>query len=262
MEHYQQVSSANSSSRDISTLIIVDRSVDFASVLLSPLTYEALLNEVFNNICGTIDLDERVTKGDHVKLQMTSKDRMFMKIRAQHFTNIFSSLSSYAKQLKAQQTKAANMSINEMKSFVQKDLKDLQNQSKAVALHIGACEVIQQEKGPIYEYTLPLEHGLLTGSVYKETIAYLEEAMAQRQPIFSVLRLMCLLSFCNNGISSSDYDRLKHQFLQTYGFDKLLAFQTLKKMGLLTSREALAALKANVQGSKDNSMNFFKFSKV
>ena len=62
---------------------------------------------------------------------------MFAKIRAQHFTNIFTSLSSYAKQLKMQQAKAANMSINEMKSFVQKELKEMQNQSKAVALHIG-----------------------------------------------------------------------------------------------------------------------------
>lgn len=245
-------------------MLIIDRSVDYASVLLSPLTYEALLNEVFQNICGTIDLDERVTKGDHVKLQLTSKDKMFVKIRAQHFTNIFSSLSSYAKQLKAQQTKAANMNINEMKSFVQKDLKDLQNQSKAVALHIGACEVIQQEKGPIYEYVLPLEHGLVTGSVYKETITYLEEAMAQRQPLTTMLRLMCLISLCNNGISSGDYERIKHQFLQTYGFDKLMTFQTLKKMGLLVPRETLVALKASVQGKDKagtNSANFLQIAK-
>lgn len=75
---------------------------------------------------------------------------------------------------------AANLSITEMKSFVQKELKDIQTQSRAVALHIGACEVIQNEKGPVYEYTLPLEIGLVTGTLYKETITYLEEAMAQR----------------------------------------------------------------------------------
>jgi len=261
LEQSQQVQSS-SSSRDISTMLIVDRSVDYASVLLSPLTYEALLNEVFENVCGTIDLDERVTKGDHVKLQLTSKDKMFMKIRAQHFTNIFASLGSYAKQLKAQQNKAANLSITEMKSFIQKELKDIQTQSRAVALHIGACEVIQNEKGPVYEYILPLEIGLVTGTLYKESLAYLEEAMAQRQNMTTILRLMCLLSFCNNGISASDYDRLKHQFLQTYGFDKLMAFNTLKKMGLLTSREALVALKASVQGKdKSSSTSFLQVAK-
>jgi len=261
LEQSQQVQSS-SSSRDISTMLIVDRSVDYASVLLSPLTYEALLNEVFENVCGTIDLDERVTKGDHVKLQLTSKDKMFMKIRAQHFTNIFASLGSYAKQLKAQQNKAANLSITEMKSFVQKELKDIQTQSRAVALHIGACEVIQNEKGPVYEYILPLEIGLVTGTLYKESLAYLEEAMAQRQNMTTILRLMCLLSFCNSGISASDYDRLKHQFLQTYGFDKLMAFNTLKKTGLLTSREALVALKASVQGKdKPSSTSFLQVAK-
>ena len=32
---------------------------------------------------------------------------------------------------------AANLSITEMKSFIQKELKDIQTQSRAVALHIG-----------------------------------------------------------------------------------------------------------------------------
>ncbi len=39
------------------------------------------------------------------------------------------------------------MSITDMKAFVQKDLKELQTQSKAVEIHIGAAEVIQKEKG-------------------------------------------------------------------------------------------------------------------
>ena len=261
LENRQQLASSGSS-REISTLMVVDRSVDYASVLLSPLTYEALLNEVFKNVCGTIDLDERVTKGDHVKLQLSSKDKMFAKIRTQHFTNIFASLSSHAKQLKQQQAKAANMSINEMKSFVQKELKDMQNQSRAVALHIGACEVIQKEKGSDYEYTLPLEHGLVAGTVYKETLVYLEEAMAQMKPMTTILRLLCLLSLFNNGISSGDFERVKHQFLQTYGFDKIVLMQKLKNMGLLTSREALVALKASMPGSnKDPAPSFFQVAK-
>ena len=49
--------SSSGTSREISTLIVVDRSLDYASALLSPLTYEALLNEVFINTCGTIGID-------------------------------------------------------------------------------------------------------------------------------------------------------------------------------------------------------------
>jgi hypothetical protein len=38
-----------------------------------------------------------------IKLQLSSKDKMFEKIRNKHFASIFSSLSAYAKQLKQHQ---------------------------------------------------------------------------------------------------------------------------------------------------------------
>ena len=124
-------------------MLIVDRSVDYASVLLSPLTYEALLNEVFENVCGTIDLDERVTKGDHVKLQLTSKDKMFMKIRAQHFTNIFASLGSYAKQLKAQQNKGDSFMSSPITMFASRIYK-MRHLKKIVMSILGSfCTFFQ-----------------------------------------------------------------------------------------------------------------------
>ena len=36
--------------------------------------------------------------------------------------------------------------MTEMRQFVQRDLRDLQNQSKAIAIHIGASEAIQAAK--------------------------------------------------------------------------------------------------------------------
>jgi hypothetical protein len=41
------------------------------------------------------------------------------------------------------QSRASTLSISEMKEFVQKNLKDIQTQSKAISMHIGAAEVIQ-----------------------------------------------------------------------------------------------------------------------
>ena len=38
------------------------------------------------------------------------------------------------------------MNVTEMRQFVQRDLRDLQNQSKAIAIHIGASEAIQAAK--------------------------------------------------------------------------------------------------------------------
>ncbi len=59
---------------DIGHLFLVDRDVDFASCLLSPVTYEALLDEVFGIKCGAIDFgsDPNVVneKLRNVKLQV------------------------------------------------------------------------------------------------------------------------------------------------------------------------------------------------
>ena len=49
-------SSSSSSTEDFSHLIVLDRDADFLSVLLSPVTYEALLDEVFGIKLGIVDL--------------------------------------------------------------------------------------------------------------------------------------------------------------------------------------------------------------
>ena len=115
---------------------------------------------------------------------------------------IFTILSSYAKLLQHEQNKASTLSITEMKQFVQSNLKDIQAQSKAIALHISALEEIQKRKGDMYEKIVPVELGLLLGSGYKDAIAQLEDCIAQKFPMDCVLRLMCLTSHCNSGISS------------------------------------------------------------
>ena len=64
--------------------------------------------QVFTITCGTVELDGSKMDADIkdktvVKLQLSSKDKMFEKIRNKHFASIFSSLSAYAKQLKQHQ---------------------------------------------------------------------------------------------------------------------------------------------------------------
>ena len=135
------------------------------------------------------------------KLNLSSKDRIYSKIRHKPMgPEIFTMLSSYAKALQQQQNKASTLNITEMKKFVQHNLKDIQAQSKAIALHISALEEIQKLKGPIYEKVVPIELGLLQGNGYKDAMLQLEDFIAQKFPIECVLRLMCLTSHCNNGI--------------------------------------------------------------
>ena len=47
---------------EIGHLFIFDRNIDYATTLLSPLTYESLLDETFGITCGSVELGKEVTK--------------------------------------------------------------------------------------------------------------------------------------------------------------------------------------------------------
>ena len=70
-------------------------------------------------------------------------------------------------------------------------------------------------------------------------------------PLYCVHLILTFYSF-------SDLDRIKTQFLQTFGFERLLTFNKLTRMGLLSSRDTLArrtiqASTQQLQGSSHSS---------
>ena len=84
----------------------------------------------------------------------------------------------------------------------------------------------------------------VSGGVSRDTISYIEDCIAQLRPINLSLRLVrsilfdprslsqvCLLSHCGDGLALSDYQRLKTQFVQAYGFQHLVTWNNLLKVG-------------------------------
>jgi hypothetical protein len=62
---------------------------------------------------------------------------------------------------------------------------------------------------------------------------YVEECIAKREPIHRTLRLLCLLSTTRGGLPAKKYDYLKHEVLQTYGFEYHFTLQNLERLGAL-----------------------------
>ena len=225
-------------------LLLIERDFDFVSTLLSPVTYEALLDEVFGICCGVVDFQGGLQKAEGsetlpaLKLELSNKDKIFENIRCRHFSSIFSVLSTNAKQLRQKQNQASAMSVTEMKEFVNRDLRELQHQSKAISIHIEASEKIQKEKGHYYEEFLHLEAELLKSNGYKDAVVFIEQAMARLYPIEITLRFLCLISCVSNGLLQTDYSRLKKTFCHAYGFKHCVTFSNLNDAGLLTTRDS------------------------
>ena len=57
-------------------------------------------------------------------------------------------------------------------------------------------------------------------------------------------------SLCSNGLYSSDYERLKKVFLQTYGFEHLLTFSLLVRSGLIVLKDSTSSVLLNTATRK------------
>ncbi|KAH9524585.1 Vacuolar protein sorting-associated protein 33B [Bulinus truncatus] len=231
------------SKHQIGQMFIIDRDIDYVSPLCSPMTYEALLDETFGIECSMINFDVAGEGKNSSKMLLTSQDEIYTQIRDRHFSNVFPYLGAKAKELQALYNKKNDLkTVGDMKEFVAKELRQLKQQQKLLETHIGACEEIMKIKGKCdFEDLIKTEQYLLDGSQTKENMAYIEENIQKQSPLLQSLRLLCLLSLTQEGLSPRDYKAFKTAFLHSHGFQHLVTFFNLKKLGILTEQEGTAA---------------------
>jgi len=215
-----------------------------------------------------LDFEQAATeiKGDDLskeKLDLSSRDKLFDQIRYKHFSSIFGLITSHAKQIKQAQAKAQSMNVEEMKDFVQKNLRDLKLASRSVSLHIGASETITAEKGFIYEHHIGLEQELThsNSQAVRKALAHLEKrAMPQLYPAEVSLRLLSLSSLCaSGGLLSTDYARLKKGFCDAHGHRQLDTFLKLERAGLIRCKGGVTSAAA-AMASATNRPDFQQMS--
>ncbi|XP_067945152.1 vacuolar protein sorting-associated protein 33B-like isoform X2 [Watersipora subatra] len=223
----------------IEHLIIMDRDVDLVTPLCSQVTYEGLLDDIFGIQCGVIEFGKEVTQSEKsVKSVLSSNDSLFEEVRNRHFSTVYKLLSTKARELQKNYGNVDSMSVSQLKSFVADDLQSLKQLHRSLTLHISACEVITKKKtaeGDLAEL-LATEHGLLQGHGMTENMKYIEELIHRQQNPVNLLRLLCLLSLVKDGLSPDTYDSLKTLFLHSHGYQHILTFHNLAKLGLFTKR--------------------------
>ncbi|XP_062998274.1 vacuolar protein sorting-associated protein 33B [Elgaria multicarinata webbii] len=236
---------------EIGHIFLMDRDVDYVTALCSQVVYEGLVDDTFRIKCGSVDFGPDVTSSDRsIKVLLNAQDKVFSQIRNEHFSSVFGFLSQKARNLQAQYDRRRGMDIKQMKTFVSQELKGLKQEHRLLSLHIGACESIMKKKTKQdFQELLKTEHALLEGFEIRETIGFIEEHINRQVSPIESLRMLCLLSITENGLTPKDYRSLKAQYLQSYGPEHLLTFHNLKHLGLLTEQvpgETLTAVESKV----------------
>lgn len=232
----------NRQESDIPTLIVVDRDLDFVTPMMIPLSYEAVLDEMFGIKGRTITLGSDVTGKEPLK-HTISTDKVFDKVRNLHFSQVVSYLLAQEKEARRLQDGSAGLNLQQMKKFVSTDLVKIQALKKMLVLHFGAFEAILHNKKVNLKKLVDLQDNIVDNVENREMLSFLEDAMARNFDSTRILRLFCLNTLAQDGLRDSK--NLKTQFVQSYGFKHLTTLHNLEKMGLLYH---FKGIEANAKG--------------
>ena len=224
----------NRTESDLPTLILIDRSLDFVSPLMTSLSYEGMLDEVFGIKGKSIKFGPEVTgKDTPTQLLMTSSDPVFEKIRRLHFSRVIPYLQTQARELKRRKDETASLPVQGIKRFVEKDLIQIKSMLRSLGLHMDAVGMIINQKASDLRKQVDMEGKILENSSHAEIKNFLEDAMAKGYDQHSILRLLCLITLTQDGLR--DFKSIKTQFIHSYGFKHAITLQNLEAMGLLYS---------------------------
>lgn len=224
-----------SSISDIDYFIMFDRSVDYASVLLTPTTYIGLLDFVFNGI------NKEVLEINENTIINKRKDVLLKDLKYKNIMDVSNFLKEKSRFLQNEHNKYQNnMSVPELKQYINQDLKGIIELKRNVDCHITACFEIVKTMGESYAEISELENSIINnidrGQCYEVISNMLLGSKIKDQ---QVLQLICLLSYHNQGMQADQYDEFKRNYFHLSGYNHLTTFYNLEKIKLLTKKNTL-----------------------
>ncbi|KAF3001261.1 hypothetical protein E8E13_003637 [Curvularia kusanoi] len=239
-------------STTVDNLIIIDREVDFPTALLTQLTYEGLIDEVFNISANQTEVDSSVIGGAAPqpgqtgsastsmkrKIMIDSKDTLYSDLGDANFAVVGSLLNQVARRLQSstERNSLAAKTTAELRDFVAR-LPGYQAEQASLKLHTSlAEEILKHTRTDTFTRCLEVQQNLTSGADPSTQHDLITELIDRGTPLSTILRLLCLESTTNAGIRAKDLDAFKRAVLLAYGPQHLLTLQSLENMSLLTPR--------------------------
>jgi hypothetical protein len=218
---------------------IFDRSVDMITPLCSNHTYEALINDDFDINFNSIKVSPKILEKDSdkefIKIDLSRKDQTYSMIKNYNFSKIGKFLNERLKEQNSilSEGKQKKDNILDLKKDVDK-LEKIPKEYESTQNHINLTYYIsKKQKLPIYKYYLNYEQSLLVGDIPNKFNEFIEDEIGKKADKYNILRLICLESIINGGISYEIYESIKKDFLNVYGYDEIFLWNNLEKMNIL-----------------------------
>lgn len=267
MEGFQRPDARQTENSDFSAMIVIDRNKDFASSLMTPVTYSGLLLELFRSVSGTLQIDDtnnRIQAGKLPFLRMKPKtkepsksttpetatnlrltasaDSIYQDNRYKHFADAINLLSAQAKALGMEGQSIQGMQISEMHRFVATKLPKVASQKKELFKHLILCEAIVNELGSNFEQLQTMEESMLYNRNKKQTFQRIQELLTTDGHRFNALRHVCLMHL-TCGLNADECTNFMTNYLNAFGYQYLPVFSHLAAAKLFPDLPSLAKTK-------------------
>ncbi|KAJ8120024.1 hypothetical protein ONZ43_g3162 [Nemania bipapillata] len=245
-------------SNSLESIVIIDREVDFVTPLLTQLTYEGLIDEVWGIQNNQTDVDSTIvgappqqpSQGASTapnpspasrkrKIQLDSSDKLYDGLRDTNFAIVGTLLNKVARRLQSDyESRHGSKTTAELKDFVKK-LPSYQAEHQSLKIHTGLAEdIMKHTRTDQFSRLLEAQQNLAAGADPSSQHDAIEELIARDTPLPEVLRLLCIYSCVSGGIKSKDFDHFRRLVLEGYGYQHLITLHNLEKLQLFLSRSS------------------------
>lgn len=266
IEGFQRPDVRQAENSDFSAMIVIDRNKDYASSLMTPVTYSGLLLELFHSVAGTLQIDEQANRIQAGKLQFlkiksktkeaaksttetatplrltAAADSIYQDNRYKHFADAINLLSSQAKALGMEGQSIQGMQINEMHRFVATKLPKVASQKKEIFKHLILCESIVNELGSDFEQLQTMEESMLYNRNKKQTFQRIQELLTTDGHRLNSLRHVCLMHL-TCGLNADECTNFMTNYMNAFGYQYLSVFSHLATAKLFPDLPTLAKTK-------------------
>lgn len=228
---------------EIQAAVLIDREIDMITPLCTPLTYEALCDDVFGIANNIIKVNAKVLEKDDtdkpIQISLTSNDSVYQEIRDLNFCVLKPLLVEKLEYIdNTYKEKDQQKTVEDLSKYMKK-FKQAHKESTSVQNHLHLAIHITNEtvKNPFFNQNLDIEHSIIMGDTDTMILDHIERMIGMGEDLYTVLRLLCLISVTQNGLKGKTYDFFRKEIIQSYGFETILTLSNLERAGLLKKQE-------------------------
>ena len=242
---------------EILGMIVLDRSIDFITLMTTNYTCEGLIDEKIGINLGRIKIKESILKENLTKNKIESEklipyglttinNPFYCSFRCMHYLDALKYINTikeyYTNVAQASKESNKKLSIDKLKELTQElnyymtSIKDNLIMNENIINYI-----VQPLRDPNYLKYIEKEQLMLAGDLPSNLYSFYEEHLCEQRDLKSLIKLMILESLTQNGVK--DYQKLKREILNIYGYQNIFLFRDLENLGWLKEKELLKNLK-------------------